>query len=347
MGENHVESAPIFIQGILPRCGTNLLFNLLRLHPDCEVPDPVWEDFSLETADMLVDYARTTYELWARNPNWGVYEALEGEFLRSLGGGVLSFLRAHAPGRRLVTKTPSVKNLDAFFDLFPDAYLLIVVRDGRDVVESSARSFGWDRDEVTRKWAEAARTILTFDRAHGGAGVRHTIVRYEDLSQDMEGTLSPVLDFVGLDVAAYDFDAARNLPVYGSSTFRGGANQVHWEPVARTRDFKPVRRWAGWDRRQHERFNATAGDLLPAFGYEPRAFPDRRWAWDLYARIAGAAATLRIRSRHHIEAAFAGHQDGNGAQVRRHVPPAVLMNPSWLANRGVWSIFFRAIIGRV
>ncbi|MGD1993068.1 MAG: sulfotransferase [Anaerolineae bacterium] len=342
-----MESAPIFIQGILPRSGTNLLFNLLRLHPDCEVPDPIWEDWSLETANLLVDYAQATYELWARNPNWGVYEALEGEFLRSLGGGVLSFLTSHAQGQRLVTKTPSVKNLGAFCGLFPRAYLLIVVRDGRDVVESSARSFGWDRDEVARLWAEAARTILAFDQAHRGDTARHMIVRYEDLAQDIEGTLYPILDFVGLDAAAYDFEAAQDLPVYGSSTFRGGATQVHWEPVARTQDFKPVRRWADWSRRQHERFNAAAGDLLPALGYELQAFPDRRWVWDLYNRIADRAATLRIRSRHHIEAAFAGHQAGDQAQVRRHVPPAVVMNPSWLANRGVWSIFVRALIGRV
>jgi hypothetical protein len=68
--------------------------------------------------------------------------------------------------------------------------------------------------------------------------------------------------------------------------------------------------------------------------------------WDLYNRVADRAATLRIRSRHHIEAAFAGHREGDQVRVRRHVPPGVIMNPSWLTNRGVWSIFVRALIGR-
>ena len=108
MGGTDMESTPIFILGILPRSGTNLLFKLLQLHPDCEVPDPIREDWSLETADLLVDYARTTYEHWARDPRWGVYEALEGELLRSLGEGLLSLLTSLAQDRRLVTKTPSV-----------------------------------------------------------------------------------------------------------------------------------------------------------------------------------------------------------------------------------------------
>lgn len=341
-----MESKPIFILGILPRSGTNLLSRLLQLHPDCEVPDPIREDWSLEAADLLIEYTRATYEHWAREPRWGVYEALEGELLRSLGGGLLSLLTSLAQERRLVTKTPSVKNLPIFFDLFPEAYLLILVRDGRDVVESATRSFGRDSDEVAYMWAEAARTIRAFDQAHKGDVPRHMVVRYEDLVQDMERTMSRVFGFVGLDTAAYDFERAEHLPVYGSSTFRGGADHVHWEPVTKTGDFKPVRRWANWSRRQHERFNATAGDLLSVFGYEPRVFSDRRWLWNLYSRGADWALSRRIRSRHHIEAAFEGHQKGDRAQVRRHVPPALILNPSWLANRGVWSIFVRALIGK-
>ena len=40
--------------------------------------------------------------------------------------------------RRVVTKTPRLENLDLYFDLFPQAPLLILVRDGRNVVASNA-----------------------------------------------------------------------------------------------------------------------------------------------------------------------------------------------------------------
>ena len=58
-----------------------------------------------------------------------------------LGDGLVSFLWVERD-RRLVAKTASVRNVDRFFTFFLRAHLLILVRDGRSVVQSCMSTFG-------------------------------------------------------------------------------------------------------------------------------------------------------------------------------------------------------------
>src|SRR5258708_4134927 len=141
-----------------PRTGTHFLANLLCQHPDC-VKSPLAEDVLLSWSQLLAKYVRRTNEQWteiAGKPHDGYDDLL----FRSLGDGLISFLQSakeradeerikrfggtqHADlaSRRLVTKTPGIDNLEYFFKLFPNAHLLIIIRDGRAVVESEHRSF--------------------------------------------------------------------------------------------------------------------------------------------------------------------------------------------------------------
>jgi hypothetical protein len=267
--------APIFVLGIMQRSGTNHLHELLLQHPDTAAPVPLWEDFVLHGAERLSAYAAAVRRRW--NPDWGAGEKEELELLRRLGDGVLAFLAARAPGRRLVTRTPSVANLRLFPALFPEAKLVILVRDGRALVESGVRSFDWRYESRFRRWARAARLILAFDRDQRGAG-RHRIVRYEDLVTRPEPTLAGLLEFLELDAAAYDFAQAAALPLRGSSVHRSREDgPIDWQPLARPAGFDPVARFAGWSPRLHDRFDWLAGRELAAFGYAPSPVTDSRW----------------------------------------------------------------------
>ena len=86
-----------------------------------------------------------------------------------------------------MTKSPSVRHLDRFFAFFPRARLLILVRDGRSVVQSAMDTFGWDFERACRAWAEAANTIDRFQQSESARADRWRIVRYEDLIDDLEG----------------------------------------------------------------------------------------------------------------------------------------------------------------
>lgn len=58
-------SDPIFIHGILPRSGTNFLWDLLRLHPDCAPARvPVDEDWFLAHSDHLVHFVDDVGAAW-------------------------------------------------------------------------------------------------------------------------------------------------------------------------------------------------------------------------------------------------------------------------------------------
>ena len=135
---------PIFILGIQPRSGTYFLSNLLILHPDCGPPDPVWEDFLVAHSDLLAQYSDSVSGHW--DEKWGVDQEVQADLDAALGRGLSRFLSERGKGSRLITKTPRADNLDLFFRFFPDAHLLILVRDGRAITESAYRSFGARRD---------------------------------------------------------------------------------------------------------------------------------------------------------------------------------------------------------
>lgn len=279
-------TAPLFVLGILPRSGTNFFFNLLRLHPQCKciTSSRMNEDYLLYNAGLLVRYSDTVCNYWRkywkftnnRSINKPVDEDLKQELLKGLGNGLVSYLNHHNSDERiLATKTPQVRNLKYFFKLFPNAKLVILIRDGRAVVESLVKSFGWSYERASQQWAEAAKTIIDFDEAYKDTEFKYLIIKYEDLLDNLEEELSKVFKYLNLDVNVYNFDVAMNLPVMGSSQFWEaeiikGSHQSGWKRVEKTPDFQPKVRWMHWSNSRHERFNWIAGDYMVKFGYEEK-----------------------------------------------------------------------------
>jgi protein-tyrosine sulfotransferase len=267
-------SDAIFVHGILPRSGTNFLHELLCLHPDCGSTGPIYESWFLHFADSIDRFVESAYARW--NPDWGIDASIKEQLWADLGAGLLAFLERalrtdprNPPGaRRLVNRTPQVTHLGHFFRLFPRARLVILVRDGRDLVESFVRSFGGEYEPVMRKWAGAARTVVEFDAQQRGG--RSRIVRYEELCRALEPTLRELFGFLDLDPARYDFAAAARAPVLGSSTFRGGAAEPHWTPLAPTAEFKPLERSLDWPADRLALFESIAGEWARALGYSAR-----------------------------------------------------------------------------
>jgi protein-tyrosine sulfotransferase len=296
---------PIFIHGIMPRSGTNYLWDLLCMHPDCSAArEPIREDFLLQESDRLVAYADAVRGWW--DPQWGpIPRDLMSQFYRSLGDGLISFLRVERD-KRLVTKTPSVRHLGRFFTFFPEARLIILIRDGRSVVQSAMDSFGWELDRAAREWASAAEVIRRFEGRHRQLTDRYLKVRYEDLLEDLEGSMLGILSFLGLDRGSFDLQAARALPVRGSSFYFGrGRRSLHWEPVERGPDFSPKERWRAWDRGMHERFEWIAGEQLRRFGYG-----------SVVAPVAGIRRVMRNRL---LDVAWQGKRAARRAIYRTRV----------------------------
>lgn len=279
-------TAPIFILGIMQRSGTGFIHRLLCQHPDCAEGGAIREDYLLEHSDLLIKYSQLSYKRW--NPGWEIENKVGPPDLlfRCLGDGLISFLghqftsdkssdpeclSVHST-KRIVSKTPSVIHLNHFFKLFPDACLVIIIRDGRGVVESGAKSFDWDYERAIRRWAKAARSILDFCNNPDNTG-KYRLVKYEDLNDNTEEELRGLFSFLGLEASKYDFDSVIDLPVEGSSdTRRDKESKVHWKPEKKTSDFKGTCRWSSWSRNLHERFNWIAGDCQVKLGYDKQIY---------------------------------------------------------------------------
>lgn len=272
----------IFIRGITQRSGTNYLRDLVTLHPQCcHARQPIWEDFSLDDAAHLDRYVARLSRRWP--PAWGVPEAeIRAQLLREFGDALVRSLVANPkrPGVITVAKTPSVRGLRHYFDMFPDDPLLVLVRDGRSVVESSMRSFGQSFERAAHDWVSGADTVVRFREQHGSTeGTRWLLLRYEDVVRDVRTTIRRIVDFMGLDPDAIDISKASSLPVRGSSSFRTQDGNVNWTRVPKDESFKPLERSAAWDDERHRRFNRIAGEQMTELGYQlagpPVRFTDR------------------------------------------------------------------------
>src|SRR5262249_37866568 len=132
----------------------------------------------------------------------------EGQFLealRQLARTAFTALEAAKPGARvLVEKTPDhALHLPLIRRLYPDAAVIHVLRDGRDVVASLLAAYrqGWGRpwapataEAAAGKWVAWVREV----RHRGEVFARFREVRYEDLLRAGPETLAALYDFLGL-----------------------------------------------------------------------------------------------------------------------------------------------------
>ena len=257
----------IFILGIMPRSGTNFLSNLLQLHPECVPTEKVWEDYCVAHAHLLTGYSEAVTAHW--DPAWGIGSKTADSFNIALGNGIGEFLHSGEDHRRTIAKTPSVQNLHLFFRFFPDSPLLILVRDGRSIIESGVRSFGWRYESALHWLVREARTIVEFIDQYPPQNHRYRIMRYEDLWSQPEEQVRKLLDFLGLDPQHYDFEQARQLPVRGSSEIlENDRVELHWDPLDKTEDFDPLSRHRQWTDFMNYRYQQIAGSTMASLGYQ-------------------------------------------------------------------------------
>lgn len=276
----------VFIVGS-PRSGTTLLHHML-------VSSGLYADYRAET--HLYDSMMPKFGSFARRKNlerfvrfWlateyfrrtrldpGVIEASlladcrsGGHFLNIVLGGMAE--AQGVPGWAECTPA-HVHFIDRILAELPNARIIHIVRDGRDVALSLDRlgwvhPLPWDRGNGV----EAAAWLWEW-RVNAGrrAGARHPSryleVRFEDLVRKPRDLLAEVSEFLGVWL---DYDAIRTAQVgsvaHPNTAFSGGGTS-----------FDPVERWRSrMSREVLERVEASVGDTLSALGYSLE-FPQAR-----------------------------------------------------------------------
>ncbi|MDO1558863.1 sulfotransferase [Brevundimonas sp. 2R-24] len=196
-------TAPIFIGGA-PRSGLLLLRAMLDRHPNIACGPEL-------TAPLAIarQWAELTREI---GPTHALTFSLEPETVRAaFARPVLEMLagRARMSGkpRAAVKFSANVLAFPELARLHPDAHLIHVVRDGRDVAASwlgrdwpgqDGQPLSWTQDplEAARYWTAFALAGLQAAR-HSEAGPRLTLVRYESLVRAPHRTLAALMRSLG------------------------------------------------------------------------------------------------------------------------------------------------------
>jgi len=260
----------IFIHGVMPRSGTNYLADLMERHEDIfPYTHHFWEFpllmFTENVSNLQSDFNRKILRYPA--------EAKPFEFSAYLNAGMMKNLQEQADtGKMILFKYPFVQYLDLFRTFFPRDYLILVLRDGRDVVASSIRTFGMGPfkkkfSDYCREWDYATRCILKYDHKNSYNHPKTIVIKYEDLYQDPEKNIRRILRTLNLDPQRFDFQDLRSQPIRGSSALPNEKGKVTWKPQERKDTFNPLGRWANWTNSQKRRFKALAGRSLVAAGY--------------------------------------------------------------------------------
>ena len=97
-----------------------------------------------------------------------------------------------AGDKRIVEKTPRhVADIGRIFKIFPNAKIIAMVRDGRDVAVSM-RKRGFDLSKGMGRWTLACQRIEQFKNDE-----RVMAIRYEDLVTEQVKTLDTIFEFLG------------------------------------------------------------------------------------------------------------------------------------------------------
>jgi hypothetical protein len=257
----------IALHGMMQRSGTNYLGYLVGLHPDVFAhPNQLYEVPFLRSLKGLLDFQTSFTEAFPNS-----YEQIgENGLLAIFTDSFLEYLHSFVPaGKRMMFKTPSVRYLNYFFTLFPDENLIILIRDGRDVVQSAVKS--WPHRNFSHlcyEWSLSAKMCLIFCANNVNYSNYYLLVKYEELFADTPKNVINICHKFGLDVAKYPFDKIEAVPLIGSSTFQP-YDEVTWDDIiSRPSDFNPIGRWQEWTTEMKEIFKEIAGQSLIDLGYE-------------------------------------------------------------------------------
>ncbi|MGI9435924.1 MAG: sulfotransferase family protein [Geminicoccaceae bacterium] len=253
----------VFVLALTGRSGTNHLLNLISHHPNIEAASkPFWEDFLLHEAHHLKAFADNAYDHWSDVAGDHALPTIKADLKAALGETLCRFLTRGVETPFVVAKTPSIQNIGMIDQFFPEEKLIVILRDGRDVMASGMRSFGWSLDESAGDWADAADQLLAFCEAVPRD--RRLIVRFEDLVADPARTLETVFRHIGVDPNAFNWNETVLRQVIGSSSLRPQSGDLDWKPIDKTKDFDPIGRWQGWTEDEKRRFDSRAGRQLRA-----------------------------------------------------------------------------------
>jgi tetratricopeptide (TPR) repeat protein len=247
-----------------PRSGTTLLEQVLDSHPGFVSAEET-RIFSQEAYNHLLR------DLPPRTLMVDALESVSSETLRqarqNYAGCMARFLGHPPDARMLIDKNPSLTGLvPAFVRVFPEAKLLVALRDPRDVCLSCFMQ-PLPLGQVSAIFLSLETTVLEYASTMGlwraaapCLGGSYMEVRYEDVVADLEGVSRRALEYLG---AGWDERVLRFNEYAGSKLVRSPTYNAVAKPISKG----AVGRWRNYQKYLEPHLD-TLAPLLKAFGYE-------------------------------------------------------------------------------
>ena len=267
----HNRPPALMIHGIMPRSGTVYVGELLRQHPDIfAFPGEIWEFPFLTLTERLDHLQEDYFEVYGQSRE----KMGAQDFLPIFGSAMVGHLHSMTPdNQRILMKMPDVQYLSDFYTVFPHEHCLVLIRDGRDVVDSTVRT--WRQIQfwmACLRWRRAAKMVIAFHEKHKTQTEGYYLAKFEDILDNPADFVQNAAQKFGFDAAAFPYEGLDALPVKGSSQTKS-SGRVNWDPVQKPKNFKPVGRWQKWSKLRKKIFKWIAGDALIKLGYSE----DKNW----------------------------------------------------------------------
>lgn len=261
----------VFIVSALNRSGTNFLSDVICMNEKYYAVPGVDEDYLLRYSDHILAYVQRTLPHWSR-PFRDTSHPAHSEILSGFGDLMLSTIERMAPRTNgvLVLKTPRPEGIRNVRYLFPDSRILIVDRDGRDVVDSFLRSFnGYNFTGAVQLWRDGVRELeaACSDFSDSEKAQQFLRVKYENVFSGDSQTLLSLNSFFGFDEGTITPESIGALPLRGSSVVRSGDGSLSWDEIPRPNAYDPRGKWRKWSWYKRRKFKFIAGDELRKLGY--------------------------------------------------------------------------------
>ena len=253
--------APVFLVGF-PRSGTTLTEQVLGSHPNV---------ITAEEKPLIASLER---ELTTRFPGddlAAILPRLDADDIAALRAGYWrqaeSLMETSLTDKVFIDKMPlNIIELDLINVVFPDARVIVVLRDPRDVCLSNfMQRFVLNSAMVNFLWWEQtaefyARTMDFWLHIRPMLTLPFIEVRYEDMVDDLEAAARRLLDFIGV---AWDEQVLRYYEQAGRKFIATPSAAAVSKPIYRS----SVARWRCYES-QVGRVAAKLRPYLTAFGYQ-------------------------------------------------------------------------------
>lgn len=292
----------IFLHAVMPRSGSVHTGNLIGLHPDVHsYARDIWELPFLAASPHLTAFQSAFFETYSKND----HKLGRNDFLTLFGAATMRYLLADVSAdKTLLMKDPRIDQLELFPIAFPNEYLVLLVRDGRDVVNSTMKSWpDHSFEAVCQTWNSKAQRALDLLQKFGGSTTknlsenpvgpapspqptckgrgsysdfridsrsespnRFLMLRFEDIVQNPGREMQKLCQSFVLPPDRFPLDAIGGLPVQGSSEYQP-AGVVDWQHREAKPGFNPIARWRNWNSSRKTCFKRIAGQALIDLGY--------------------------------------------------------------------------------